>query len=105
MCDGKGETNVDITRYILSHISQKEGKSILNNVSCYMTDRSATEQKVNGILARDIDHSVHSFKCSDHPLSQFFDVCIEEIFDIEQELCFKCSGYTHSLRESFFCFF
>ncbi|XP_052705489.1 uncharacterized protein LOC128181218 [Crassostrea angulata] len=69
-----------------------------------MTDRCATEQKVNDILARDIDHAVHSFKCSVHPLLQFSDVCIEEIFNIEQELCFKFPGYTHSLREPFILF-
>lgn len=40
VCDGKGETYIDITRDILSDISQKEDDSEnnLNNVSCFMTD-------------------------------------------------------------------
>lgn len=40
VCDGKSETYIDITRDILSDISQKEDESEnnLNNVSCFMTD-------------------------------------------------------------------
>ena len=103
VCDGKGETYVDVTKDILSDISEKDGESvkILNNVSCFMTDRCATEQKVNDILTKEIDHDVHSFKCSIHPLLQFADVCIEEIFKIEQELGIKFPGYSHSSKDPF----
>lgn len=43
------------------------------------------KKKVYDILARYIDHS---FKYSVHTFSQFFGLCIEEIFNIEQKLCF-----------------
>ena len=41
VCDGMGETYVDVTKDILSDISEKDVESvkILNNVSCFMTDR------------------------------------------------------------------
>lgn len=72
-------------REILCDILQKEGESenILNNVLCFMIDRCVIEQKVNDILVRDIDYVVYFFKCFVYFFLQFFDVCIEEIFNIE----------------------
>lgn len=57
-----------------------------------MTDRSATEQKVNNILNEATDNTGESFKCSVHPLLQLSDVCKKEIVDIEKELKIKGFG-------------
>ena len=43
-----------------------------------MTDRSATENKVNEIICADNDITVSSFKCSVHPLLQFGTVSTKE---------------------------
>ncbi|XP_056002923.1 uncharacterized protein LOC125662868 [Ostrea edulis] len=102
VCDGKGETYVSAVKEILSDIGN--GDNILNTVSCFMTDRSVTEQKVNNILSKEVSHDVHSFKCAMHPLLQFSDVCVQEIFNIEKELDVKFDGYTSSCKEPFTMF-
>jgi hypothetical protein len=47
----------------------------LEKVSNFMTDRSATENKANDILSKEIQssssHSIESFKCAVHPLLVF----------------------------------
>ena len=49
-----------------------------------MTDRSATESKVNEILCADNDITVNSFKCSVHPLLQFGTVAQKKVGEIEK---------------------
>ena len=85
--DGKSSTYVDCTKEIISDISSPE---VLKKVSNFMTDRSATEQKVNNILSEeicegDVNKMPNSFKCAVHPLLQFSDVCTKKIFAIEKE--------------------
>ena len=64
-----------------------------------MTDRSATEQKANTILSCDIDHNVHSFKCSVDPLLQFSDVCLQECFNVEKEINICVDGHCSSSKD------
>ena len=54
------EKHVSGTHEIIDDICEKEceKEKILNSVSCFMTDRSATEQKANTILSCDIDHDI-----------------------------------------------
>jgi hypothetical protein len=62
----------------------------LEKVSNFMTDRSATENKANDILSKEIQssssHSVESFKCAVHPLLQFSDICEKELIKLEDEI-------------------
>ncbi|XP_062621623.1 uncharacterized protein LOC134283186 [Saccostrea cucullata] len=104
--DGKGETYVNSTKEMLSDISEKESdkKSILESVSCFMTDRSSTEQKVNFILSSEISHDVHSFKCSVHPLLQFSDVCLQEFYNIEKELNIHFDGHSSTPKDPYVMF-
>ncbi|XP_061186880.1 uncharacterized protein LOC133195007 [Saccostrea echinata] len=104
--DGKGETYVNSTKEMLYDISGKESdqKSILESVSCFMTDRSSTEQKVNCILSSEISHDVHSFKCSVHPLLQFSDVCLQEFYDIEKELNIHFDGHCSTPKDPYVMF-
>jgi hypothetical protein len=51
-----------------------------------MTDRSATENKVNEIICADNDITVNSFKCSVHPLLQFGTVAQKKVGEIEKKL-------------------
>ncbi|XP_056016543.1 uncharacterized protein LOC125672427 [Ostrea edulis] len=106
VCDGKGETYVNTTKEILSDISSKDCDThmILDSISCFMTDRSATEQKVNDIFSQQISHDVHSFKCAIHPLLQFSDVCFQEVFNIEKELNVKFESYSSCAKEPFTMF-
>lgn len=80
--DGKGETYVSATKEIFNDIvnNEREKDQFFNSFSCFLTDRSVTEQKVNNILSQDISHDEQSFKCSVHPLLQFSEVCLEEIY-------------------------
>ncbi|XP_061177421.1 uncharacterized protein LOC133186202 [Saccostrea echinata] len=103
VCNGKSGTYINCTKEILNDLSSNEceARTILNSVSCFMTDRSATEQKVNDILSEEIPHEVHSFKCAVHPLIQFSDVCVEESFNIEKELHVNFNSYSNSVKEPF----
>jgi hypothetical protein len=63
----------------------------LEKVSNFMTDRSATENKANDILSKEIQssssrHSIESFKCAVHPLLQFSDICEKELIKLENEI-------------------
>ncbi|CAG2245147.1 recQ [Mytilus edulis] len=60
---GKATTYVSCVNETLSSICVP-GSSVLNKVSSFMTDRSATEQKVNKILNESTDNTAESFKCS-----------------------------------------
>ncbi|XP_062597563.1 uncharacterized protein LOC134258988 [Saccostrea cucullata] len=106
VCNGKSETYVNCTKEIINDLSssKNDASNILNSVYCFMTDRSATEQKVNDILSKDISHTVHSFKCCIHPLLQFSEVCFAEAFNIEKELEVNFNGYSNSLKEPFILF-
>ncbi|XP_021339820.1 uncharacterized protein LOC110441045 [Mizuhopecten yessoensis] len=86
--DGKAATYIDCTNQMCSDIdSHMESESSMNYVTSYMTDRSATETKVN-ILLKDVNNNneVPSFKCAVHPLLQFSDVCLKEIKELEKKL-------------------
>ncbi|CAC5398939.1 unnamed protein product [Mytilus coruscus] len=78
--DGKATTYVECTKKMLQEVTQfsetLDPPNIFGKVKNFMTDRSATENKVNKILATDISASsptntVQSFKCAVHPLLQF----------------------------------
>ena len=68
-----------------------------------MTDRSATEKKVNEIICAD-DITVNSFKCSAHPLLQFGTVAQKKVgeivknYKINQDLNLGDSITEHLLR-------
>ncbi|CAC5364539.1 unnamed protein product [Mytilus coruscus] len=96
--DGKATTYVSCVNETLSNIC--DPRSVLNKVSSFMTDRSATEQKVNNILNEATDYTAESFKCSVHPLLQFSDVCKKEIVDIEKELKIKGFGNERQIFSS-----
>ena len=49
-----------------------------------MTDKSATENKVNAIICADNDITRNSFKCSVHPLLQFGTVAQRKVGEIEK---------------------
>jgi hypothetical protein len=49
-----------------------------------MTDKSATENKVNAIICADNDITMNSFKCSVHPLLQFGTVAQRKVGEIEK---------------------
>lgn len=63
--------------------NKRERSIFINSFSCFMTDRSATEQEVNNILSHDISHDLKSLKC--FKFIQFSDVCLEEINHIEKK--------------------
>jgi hypothetical protein len=58
----------------------------MNNTKHLMTDRSATENKVNEIMCADNYITVNSFKCSVHPLLQFSTVPQRKVGEIEKKL-------------------
>ena len=63
-----------------------------------MTDRSATENKVNEIICADNYITVNSFKCAVHPLLQFSTVTRRESYKINQDLNLGDSVAEHLLR-------
>ncbi|KAK3084131.1 hypothetical protein FSP39_008756 [Pinctada imbricata] len=96
--DGKASTYVDCVNEIIGDI-EGEDKSIevKTKVKNFMTDRCATEAKVNKILTSQFNNKDHdylstdsnkqepnSFKCGVHPLLQMSDVCIKEIQNLEK---------------------
>ena len=58
--------------------------NFMNKIKHLMTDRSATENKVNEIICADNDITVNSFKCSVHPLLQFGTVAQKKVGEIEK---------------------
>lgn len=84
-------------------MNDKRERSIFkNSFSCFMTDRSATEQEVNNILSHDISHDLKSLKC--FKFIQFSDVCLEEIYHIEKKLNIHFDGHNSSTNEPFTIF-
>ena len=75
--DGKATTYVDCTSSIMNNVfNMSTDSSNPLKKSNFMTDRSATKNKANDILSKEIapsssSHSVKSFKCAVHPLLQF----------------------------------
>lgn len=70
------KTSASATKEIFVDImNDKRERSIFkNSFSCFMTDRSATEQEVNNIiLSHDISHDLKSLKC--FKFIQLSDVC------------------------------
>ncbi|CAC5406107.1 unnamed protein product [Mytilus coruscus] len=64
--------------------------NIMSKIKNFMTDRSATEEKTNRILMNNSNNNtINSFKCSVHPLIQFWDVCDKSIKEIEKGENFK----------------
>jgi hypothetical protein len=59
-------------------------ENFMNKIKNFMTDRSATENKVNEIICVDNDITVNSFKCSVHPLLQFGTVTQRKVGEIEK---------------------
>ena len=68
---------------------------VYDKIKNFMTDRSATEEKVNKTIIENINTcnnsvnadrgDIHSFKCAVHPLLQFQEVCTRELRTIESE--------------------
>ena len=96
--DGKATTYVDCINEVMQDIS--DDGQILPKVKNFMTDRCATEQKVNNILSvqktnkdhdyiQQTDTAPNSFKCAVHPLLQFAEVCQREILKMEKEKSVK----------------
>ena len=75
--DGKATTYVDCTSSIMNNVfNMSTDSSNPLKKSNVMTDRSATKNKANDILSKEIapsssSHSVKSFKWAVHPLLQF----------------------------------
>lgn len=69
------KTIVSATKEIFVDImnNKRERSIFINSFSCFMTDRSATEQEVNNILSHDISHDLKSLKC--FKFIQLSDVC------------------------------
>jgi hypothetical protein len=90
--DGKATTYVDCTSSIMNNVSNisTDSSNPLKKVSNFMTDRSATENKANDILSKEIvsssSRSVESFKCAVHHLLQFSDICEKELIKLESEI-------------------
>ena len=98
--DGKGETYANCVKEIVEDVSFGNSDVVFGKVTNFMTDRAATEQKVNNLLKPQIqtshlhlDHTYHTeddfeindFKCAVHPLLQFAEVCLKDISKIEKE--------------------
>ena len=58
----------------------------MNKIKHLLTDRSATENKVNEIMCADNCITVNSFKGSVHPLLQFSTVAQRKVGEIEKKL-------------------
>jgi hypothetical protein len=90
--DIKATTYADYTLSIMKNVSNMSTNSSnpLEKVSNFMTDRSATENKANNNLSKEIQssssHSIESFKCAVHPLLQFSDICEKELIKLENEI-------------------
>ena len=60
-------------------------ENCMNNIKHLMTDRSATENKVNKIMCADNYITVNSFKCSVHPSLQFSTVPQRKVGEIKNK--------------------
>ena len=111
--DGKAQTYVSCMNEVVSDINIQNSstydydyctENCMNKIKQIMTDRSATENKVNEIICADNDISVNSFKCSVHPLLQFGTVAqrkvgeIEKNYKINQDLNLRDSIAEYLLR-------
>jgi len=87
VCDGKAETYLNTTNEILSDITP-DTQNLINNTTCFMTDRSSTEGKTNRLFdnQKTVQCNSHQFKCAIHPLLQFAEVCQKEITKFETDI-------------------
>jgi hypothetical protein len=77
----------------------------MNKIKSFMTDRSATENKVNEIICADNDITVNSFKCSIHPLLQFGTVAQKKVGEIEKKYKINLDlNLGDSIAENLLCF-
>ncbi|XP_053388677.1 uncharacterized protein LOC128551786 [Mercenaria mercenaria] len=87
--NGTADTYVNSLNEIIEDISLCSGESsrqfFYENIQNSMTDRCATESKVNKILNENMSQNLNEFKCSTHPLLQFSEVCEKEISVLEKE--------------------
>jgi hypothetical protein len=69
VCDGKEETYLNTTNEIPSDMIP-DTRNLINNTTCFMTDRSSTEGKTNRLFdnRKTIQCDSHQFKCAVHPL-------------------------------------
>jgi len=91
--DGKEQTYVSCVNDVVSDINIHNSsthdhdyctENFMNKIKNFMTDRSATKNKVNEIICADNDITVNSFKCSVHPLLQFGTVAQKKVGEIEK---------------------
>jgi hypothetical protein len=76
--DGKAQTYVSCVNEVVSDINIQNSsthdhdyctENFMNKIKNFMTDRSATESKVNEIICADNDITVNSFKCVSPPFT------------------------------------
>ncbi|XP_069109507.1 uncharacterized protein [Argopecten irradians] len=93
VADGKGETFFNSCKQMCDDITDGVHHPIEPKIKNFMTDRSATETKVNHLINQEFgtDHERNEFKCAVHPLLQFSDTCEKEIKNIEKDLGIKSS--------------
>ena len=91
--DGKAQTYDSCVNEVVSNINIHNSSThdhghctdnCINKIKNFMTDWSATENKVNEIICTDNDITVNSFKCSVHPLLQFGTVSQKKVGEIEK---------------------
>ena len=112
VADMKSESLANCVNDILTDVAINSDTNILHKVKNVMTDRSATEEKINKILfaqmqvTTELENKLNSFKCAVHPLLQFQEVCEKErkkeLSHFEKECSFAFSkdcreSYTHTL--------
>ncbi|CAC5381641.1 unnamed protein product [Mytilus coruscus] len=90
LADGRAETYALSTNKMISDVNyvvcnSNPDSNIMSKIKNIMTDRSATEEKTNRILMENCNNeTINSFKCSVHPLIQFWDVCEKKVKEIEK---------------------
>ncbi|XP_053403190.1 uncharacterized protein LOC123534936 [Mercenaria mercenaria] len=91
--NGKAETYVSTIDEIMNDISfcsdENSDHYFYNNVRNCMTDRCATEGKVNNLMKEKMSNDLNEFKCTTHPILQFSEICEKEIQNIEKENKFE----------------
>ncbi|CAG2204886.1 unnamed protein product [Mytilus edulis] len=114
LADGRAETYAKTTDDMISDINDvctdNPNLNIMSKIKNFMTDRSATEEKTNRILMEPSNNNtINSFKCSVHPLIQFWDVCDKNIKEIEKGENFKLRDFDKNRKDTYinfieFCF-
>ncbi|CAG2193393.1 unnamed protein product [Mytilus edulis] len=114
LADGHAETYAKTTDGMISDINDvctdNPNLNIMSKIKNFMTDRSATEEKTNRILMEPSNNNtINSFKCSVHPLIQFWDVCDKNIKEIEKGENFKLRDCDKNRKDTYinfieFCF-